>query len=37
VLSLVNAHNRISHEPIRLQLGYDPTNRLALGGVSTVF
>lgn len=37
VLDLVNEHNRISHEPIRLQLGYDPTNRLALGGVSTVF
>lgn len=37
VLNLVNEHNRISHEPIRLQLGYDPTNRLALGGVSTVF
>ena len=37
VLNLVNEHNRISHEPIRLQLGYDPTNRLALGGVSTAF
>jgi len=37
VLKLVNEHNRISHEPIRLQLGYDPTNRLALGGVSTAF
>ena len=37
VLSLVNEHNRISNEPIRLQLGYDPTNRLALGGVSTAF
>jgi len=37
VLNLVNAHNRISPEPIRLQLGYDPTNRLALGGVSTAF
>ena len=37
MLNLVNEHNRISHEPIRLQLGYDPTNRLALGGVSTAF
>jgi hypothetical protein len=37
LLNLVNEHNRISHEPIRLQLGYDPTNRLALGGVSTAF
>jgi hypothetical protein len=37
MLNLVNEHNRISHEPIRLQLGYDPTNRLALGCVSTVF
>jgi hypothetical protein len=37
MLDLVNEHNRISHEPIRLQLGYDSTNRLALGGVSTAF
>jgi hypothetical protein len=37
LLNLVNEHNRISHEPIQLQLGYDPTNRLALGGVSKTF
>jgi hypothetical protein len=37
LLNLVNEHNRLSHEPIRLQLGYDPTSRLALGGVSTAF
>jgi hypothetical protein len=37
VLNLVNDHNRISREPLRLQLGYDPTNRLALGCVSTTF
>ena len=37
VLNLVNEHNRISHDPIRLQIGYDPTNHLALGGVSTAF
>ena len=37
VLNLVNEHNRISHDPIRLQLGYDPAHRLALGGFSTTF
>jgi len=37
MLNLVNEHNRISHEPIRLQLGYDPSNRVAMGGLSTTF
>jgi hypothetical protein len=37
MLNLVNEHNRISNEPIRLQLGYNPAHRLALGGVSTTF
>jgi hypothetical protein len=37
VLSLVNEHNRLSHEPMRLQLGFDPTSRLAMGGLSAAF
>jgi len=37
MLNLVNEHNRISAEPIRLQLGYDPAHRLTLAGVSTTF
>lgn len=37
VLDLVNAHNRIHPEPLRLQVGYDPASRLALWGLSTTF
>jgi len=37
LLNLVNEHNRITHTPIRLQLGLDPTSHVALGGVATAF
>jgi len=37
LLNLVNEHNRISQEPMRLQLGYDPSHHLVSGGVSMAF
>jgi hypothetical protein len=37
VMDLVNEHNRISPQAIHLQLGYDPSSRLALGGLSKTF
>ena len=37
VLEIVNEHNRLSHEPLRWQLGYDPTHRTASAGASLAF
>lgn len=37
LFDLVNAHNALSHDSMRLQLGYDPTSRLAMGGLSLAF
>lgn len=37
LLGLVNAHNRLGHEPMRLQLGYDPSGHLARGGLAVTF
>lgn len=37
LFDLVNAHNALGHDTMRLQIGYDPTSRLALGGISTTF
>jgi hypothetical protein len=37
LLSFVNEHNRLTAEPLRLQLGYDPTSRFAYGGASLSF
>ena len=37
LFELVNAHNALSHDTMRLQIGYDPTSHLAMGGVSTLF
>ena len=37
LFELVNAHNAVSHDTMRLQIGYDPTSHLAMGGVSTAF
>ena len=37
VLEIVNEHNRLSREPLRWQLGYDPTRRTATAGASLAF
>lgn len=37
LLDLVNQHNRISHAPIRLQLGLDPNRHVPMGGLATTF
>ena len=37
LFDLVNARNALSHDTMRLQIGYDPTSRLALGGLSMAF
>lgn len=37
LMNLVNENNRLGHEPMRLQLGYDPTTRLAEAGVAGTF
>ena len=37
LFELVNAHNAVHHDRMRLQIGYDPTGHLAMGGVSTAF
>jgi hypothetical protein len=37
LLDLVNTNNAASHDTMRLQLGYDPTSHLALGGFSRAF
>ena len=37
LFDLVNAHNALAHDSMRLQIGYDPASRLAMGGLSTSF
>ena len=37
ILEIVNEHNRLSREPLRWQLGYDPTHRTAIAGASLAF
>lgn len=37
LFDLVNAHNALSHDTMRLQIGYDPTSRFAMGGLSMAF
>jgi hypothetical protein len=37
VLDVVNKNNRASPEPLRLQLGYDPTHQLAIAGAALSF
>jgi hypothetical protein len=37
LLELVNRHNRISPQPLQLQLGYDPVQRLARAGAVLSF
>lgn len=37
LLGFVNHHNRLSPEPLRLQMGYDPTHRFAYGGAALSF
>ena len=37
LLDLVNKHNRLSKQPLQLQLGYDPTQRFAFSGASVSF
>jgi hypothetical protein len=37
MMSFVNRHNALGREPIRFQLGYDPSRRFALGGATFSF
>jgi len=37
VLAFMNKNNGLAPEPLRLQLGYDPTSRLAYGGAAMTF
>ena len=37
MMSFVNRHNALGREPIRFQLGYDPSRRFAHGGVTFSF
>jgi hypothetical protein len=37
VLDVVNKRNRLTPDPIRLQIGYDPTHRLALATAALTF
>ncbi|HEY4393191.1 MAG TPA: hypothetical protein VGP64_03970, partial [Polyangia bacterium] len=37
LLEVVNKNNRQSPEPMRLQLGYDPSRELAFAGASLTF
>lgn len=37
LLEVVNKNNRLSPEPLRLQLGYDPGRRLAFAGAALTF
>lgn len=37
LFDLVNARNALGHDTMRLQIGYDPTSRLAMGGLSMAF
>jgi hypothetical protein len=37
LLDVVNQHNRVNPEPLRLQIGYDPNHRFARAGVALTF
>ncbi len=37
LLDLVNKHNQLSPHPMRLQIGYDPTQRFAFSGATVSF
>jgi hypothetical protein len=37
LLDIVNKHNRLNPEPLRLQIGYDPSQRFARAGVALSF
>ncbi len=37
LLDLVNKHNRLHQEPLRLDLGFDPTRGFAYGGATVAF
>jgi hypothetical protein len=37
LLDLVNKHNRLSKQPLQLQLGYDPAQRFAFSGAAVSF
>jgi hypothetical protein len=37
VLAFINKHNRLSREPLHLEIGYDPRTRLALAGGALTF
>ena len=37
MLEFVNLHNRLTREPIRWQLGYDPARRSAFAGATVHF
>ena len=37
LLDLVNKHNRLSKQPLQLQLGYDPSQRFAFSGATVSF
>ena len=37
LLDLVNKNNRLSKQPLQLQLGYDPTQRFAFSGATVSF
>lgn len=37
LMDLVNKHNRLSPQPLQLQLGYDPVGRLASAGAAISF
>jgi hypothetical protein len=37
ILDVLNKNNRLSPEPLRLQLGYDPSHQLAFAGAALTF
>ena len=37
LLEFINKNNRLSPEPLRLQLGYDPNRQLAFAGATLAF
>ena len=37
LLEVVNKNNRQSREPLRLELGYDPSHQLAFAGAALTF
>jgi hypothetical protein len=37
IMELLNKHNRLSKEPLQLQIGYDPTQRFAFSGATVSF